>query len=199
MEKENQRMQQKIDKIVDDGAHEEDEGMLMKELEELANGNNQRKGTRQQQQNQEDGHMSDGGNTSVDSMMEDTPSNYNALNQRFMEVENVKRKARQNVRAQQQVEENEEEDEEVSEYSYMPDRKMRKKKKKKKKKKKVNDGTIDERELKMARAYGGLSQNQYDKLVALRKLQASQLPGAARVDTAGMPMPRTPSNMQSAL
>lgn len=49
MEKENQRMQQKIDKIVDDGAHEEDEGMLMKELEELANGNNQRKGTRQQQ------------------------------------------------------------------------------------------------------------------------------------------------------
>lgn len=67
----------------------------MKELEELANGNNQRKGTRQQQQNQEDGgHMSDGGNTSVDSMMEDTPSNYNALNQRFLEVENVKRKAR---------------------------------------------------------------------------------------------------------
>ena len=57
----------------------------------------------------------------------------------------------------------------MSEYSYMPDRKMRKKKKKKKKKK-VNDGMIDERELKMARAYGGLSQNQYDKLVALRKL-----------------------------
>ena len=57
----------------------------------------------------------------------------------------------------------------MSEYSYLPDRKMRKKKKKKKKKK-VNDGTIDERELKMARAYGGLSQNQYDKLVALRKL-----------------------------
>ena len=39
MEKENQRMQQKIDKIVDDG-HDEDEGMLMKELEELAHGNN---------------------------------------------------------------------------------------------------------------------------------------------------------------
>jgi hypothetical protein len=49
MEKENQRMQQKIDKIVDDG-HDGDEGMLMKELEELAHGNNQRKGTRQQQQ-----------------------------------------------------------------------------------------------------------------------------------------------------
>ena len=41
----------------------------------------------------------------------------------------------------------------------MPDRKMRKKKKKKKKKKKVNDGTIDERELMMAKAYGGLSHN----------------------------------------
>ena len=45
-------MQQKIDKIVDDGGavHDEDEGMLMKELEELANGNGQRKGTRQLQQ-----------------------------------------------------------------------------------------------------------------------------------------------------
>jgi len=30
-------------------------------------------------------------------MMEDTPSNYNALNQRFMEVENVKNKARKNM------------------------------------------------------------------------------------------------------
>jgi hypothetical protein len=99
------------------------------------------------------------------------------------------------VRAQQQVEENEEEDEEVSEYSYLPDRKMRKKKKKKKKKK-ANDNTIDEREIMMAVAYGGLSQNKADKLVALRKLQN---PGAARVDTAGMPIPRTPSNMQSAL
>lgn len=35
MEKENERMQKKIDKIVDG---EEDEGMLMKELEELAKG-----------------------------------------------------------------------------------------------------------------------------------------------------------------
>ncbi len=90
--------------------------------------------------------------------------------------------------------ENAEEDEDASEYSYMPDRKMRKKKKKKKKKKKA-DGTIDERELMMARAYGGLSQNQYDKLVALRRMQQSQLPGAARVDTAHSLVPRTPSNM----
>jgi hypothetical protein len=34
-----------------------------------------------------------------------------------------------------------------------------KKKKKKKKKKKRQDGTIDERELLMAKAYGSLSQN----------------------------------------
>ena len=38
-------LKEKIDKIVDDD-HNEDEGMLMKELEELANGNNQRKGAR---------------------------------------------------------------------------------------------------------------------------------------------------------
>lgn len=68
MEKENERMQQKIDKIVEGaGREEEDERILMKELEELAGA-------------QPDGPHSDGGNTSVDSMMEDTPSNYNALN-----------------------------------------------------------------------------------------------------------------------
>ena len=40
MEKENERMQKKIDKIVEGGrANEEDEHILMKELEELANGN----------------------------------------------------------------------------------------------------------------------------------------------------------------
>jgi hypothetical protein len=49
------------------------------------------------------------------------------------------------------------EDEEYSEYSYLPDRKLKKKKKKKKKKVK-KEPTIDERELMMAKAYGGLSQ-----------------------------------------
>jgi hypothetical protein len=34
-------------------------------------------------------------------MMEDTPSNYNALNQRFMEVEAVKNQAKKNMRTQQ--------------------------------------------------------------------------------------------------
>jgi hypothetical protein len=128
----------------------------MKELEELAGA-------------KPDGQHSDGGNTSVDSMMEDTPSNYNALNQRFMEVEAVKNQAKRNMRAQQMVAEGDDDEEEASEYSYLPDRKLRKKKKKKKKKKRA-DGTIDERELMMAKAYGGLSQSQYDKLVALKKL-----------------------------
>jgi hypothetical protein len=45
----------------------------------------------------------------------------------------------------------------------------------------------------MAKAYGGLSQSQYDKLVALKKLQASQLPGAATSQL----LNRTPSQMQS--
>jgi chitinase len=41
----------------------------MKEIEELGNG----------------GEDSEGGNTSVDIRMEDTPSNYNLENQRYME------------------------------------------------------------------------------------------------------------------
>lgn len=90
MEKENERLQQKIDKIVE--GEGDDEGMLMKELEELANNN---RGKPQAER------LSDGGNTSVDSMMEDTPSNYNALNQRFMEVDAVKQQAKRNMRAQQ--------------------------------------------------------------------------------------------------
>lgn len=47
----------------------------MKELEELANNNAPDRTERNRT-----AHLSDGGNTSVDSMMEDTPSNYNALN-----------------------------------------------------------------------------------------------------------------------
>jgi hypothetical protein len=70
--------------------------MLMKELEELANGNP----VAVAKNGERNGRLSDGGNTSVDSMMEDTPSNYNALNQRFLEAEDVKNKARKNVRAQ---------------------------------------------------------------------------------------------------
>jgi hypothetical protein len=48
----------------------------MKELEELANG----RGPKQRIDGQ-----SDGGNTSFESLMEDTPSNYNTANQRFIE------------------------------------------------------------------------------------------------------------------
>lgn len=96
MEKENERLQKKIDKIVEGEGNEDDEGMLMKELEELANG---APGGAEGNRRERD-RLSDGGNTSVDSMMEDTPSNYNALNQRFMEVEAVKNQAKRNLRAQ---------------------------------------------------------------------------------------------------
>jgi len=55
----------------------------MKELEDLAN------------DRVSDG---DGGNTSVESMMEDTPSNYNTANQRFNEIEDIKNRAKKNMR-----------------------------------------------------------------------------------------------------
>ncbi len=101
MEKENERMQKKIDKIVD-GDGDEDDGMLMRELEELAKGDpNAANAPPGGGRNNATGRLSDGGNTSVDSMMEDTPSNYNALNQRFLEVDNIKNKARKNIRGQQ--------------------------------------------------------------------------------------------------
>jgi hypothetical protein len=57
----------------------------MKEIEELAG----------------EDPISEGGNTSVDSLMEDTPSNYNIANQRYNEVEKIKNKAKKNVRHQQ--------------------------------------------------------------------------------------------------
>ena len=82
MKEENERLQKKIDKIVEED--NDDDDMLMKELEDLA----------------KDGGVSEGGNTSVDSMMEDTPSNYNAANQRFNEVEDIKNRAKRNMREQ---------------------------------------------------------------------------------------------------
>lgn len=87
----------------------------------------------------------------MDSLMEDTPSNYNAANQRFNEVENIKNKAKRNMMKQIKVPE---EVELESQFSYLPDRKMKKKKKKKKKAKETID--ID-RELLMAKAYGGIT------------------------------------------
>ena len=69
----------------------------MQELEELANGGGLPGA--QEDRARATGRLSDGGNTSVDSMMEDTPSNYNALNQRFIDVENVKNYAKRNMRA----------------------------------------------------------------------------------------------------
>lgn len=46
----------------------------------------------------EEDEVSEGGNTSVDSLMEDTPSNYNAANQRYNEVEQIKQRAKRNMR-----------------------------------------------------------------------------------------------------
>ena len=99
---------------------EEEDDDIMKELEELAG---------------DEEVYSEGGNTSVDSQMEDTPSNYNIANQRYNELEDMKNKVRKKVRHQQQVPETDEQ--EHSEYSYLPDNKMKKKKKKKKKQKKL--------------------------------------------------------------
>lgn len=136
LQNENDRIQKRIDQIVEEDNDDDDQ--LMKELEELAN----------------NGDEASGGNTSVDSQMEDTPSNYNVANQRFNEIEEMKANARKINHPRVQ-----EEDDLESEYSYMPGLPGKKlKKKKKKKKKKVKEVDIDERELMMAKAYGGLSQ-----------------------------------------
>ena len=70
---ENERIAKRIDQIVEED--NDDDEMLMKELEELANG-----GGKNKNGNGGDGEKSEGGNTSFDSMMEDTPSNYNIAN-----------------------------------------------------------------------------------------------------------------------
>jgi hypothetical protein len=148
---ENDRLQKRIDKIVEED--NDDDDLLMKELEDLAN----------------DQGISDGGagNTSVDSAMEDTPSNYDAANQRYNEIENIKNQALRNLRNQHRVPEDIELE---SEYSYLPGKKLKKKKKKKKSKKKTGDD-IDMRELMMAQAYGGLSQAQVNKIVQIKKVK----------------------------
>lgn len=61
----------------------DDDDQIMKELEELAN------------MNEDD---DEGGNTSVDSMMEDTPSNYNLANQRFMDQLEMKERVKRQIR-----------------------------------------------------------------------------------------------------
>mmetsp|Transcript_39369 Transcript_39369/g.29079 ORF Transcript_39369/g.29079 Transcript_39369/m.29079 type:complete len:99 (+) Transcript_39369:571-867(+) len=61
--------------------------MLMKELEELAKGKPSKgfKGASLDD---------DGGNTSFESLMDETPSNYNLANQRFVENENMRQRAK---------------------------------------------------------------------------------------------------------
>jgi len=80
---ENERIAKRIDQIVEED--NDDDEMLMKELEELAKG---KKG------GNKGNFDDDGGNTSFDSLMDETPSNYNVANQRFMEQEAMKQRAR---------------------------------------------------------------------------------------------------------
>lgn len=60
--------------------------------------------------------------------------------------------------------------EQESDHSYLPGKKLKKKKKKKKAPKKDNNADI-ERELMMAKAYGGITQQQYEKLVQMKKMK----------------------------
>ena len=60
--REQDRSIKKIDRIIEE---DNDDEKMMAELEKLVD---------------EEGEISEGGNTSVDSLMEDTPSNYNAAN-----------------------------------------------------------------------------------------------------------------------
>ena len=92
---ENERIAKRIDQIVEED--NDDDEMLMQELEELANGKVRGAGKKKGQDEQ-----SDGGNTSYESMMGVTPSQFNDANQRFMEEEKMKqrmRKANQNNEA----------------------------------------------------------------------------------------------------
>jgi len=80
-----EKLQKKIEQIAeeedDDDQHRDDD--IDKELRELAGDS-----------------ISEGGNTSVDSLMEDTPSNYNAANQRFNEIEQLKNRALKGIKKQ---------------------------------------------------------------------------------------------------
>ena len=140
-------MARRIDQILEE--ENDDDELLMKELEELA----AFKGEGQPPRHIETGVKSDGGNTSMDSMMEDTPSNYNAMNQRIQEQEQVKDRARQ-FRGSPVME-----DEEWEEGSHYPEgRGFKKVRRKKKKKKAKPTDDVNYRDLMMAAAYGGLTQ-----------------------------------------
>lgn len=94
----------------------DDDDLLMKELEDLANG--------------DDCAPSEGGNTSVDSQMEDTPSNYNLANGRLQD-EQMRQNARE-ARGRGLIAEDLDLE---SEYGDLPGRRTKRKPKKKKKKK----------------------------------------------------------------
>lgn len=114
-------IQRRIEKIVEED--NDDDDLIMKELEDLA-----------QDGQYEDG-ISEGGNTSVDSKMDDTPSNYDLANQRFRDQEDMRDRVRNQLRRDDLG--NEEDDmESQSEYAQLPGKKIKRRKKKPKKKKK---------------------------------------------------------------
>mmetsp|Transcript_22223 Transcript_22223/g.16643 ORF Transcript_22223/g.16643 Transcript_22223/m.16643 type:complete len:308 (+) Transcript_22223:946-1869(+) len=143
-EDENERIARKIEQIVEED--NDDDDMIMKELEELARNNAQ-----------DDDELSEGGNTSVDSKMEDTPSNYNIANQRFNEQEAMRERVRRQVRRDAGPPADNSSDESEN---MLPGKKIKRRKRKTKKKpKKVQkpEPQIDVRDLMMAQAYGGIS------------------------------------------
>ena len=139
LSKENDKLQKLIDKIVEEDNDEDD----LRELEELANGK-----------------ISDaeGGNTSIDSMMEDTPSNYDTANQRI-QADAVKSQARRNIKTQQRVPEDDEDED-----SQLGTRRLKKRRRIRRKKKPVEDEGVDIRDLMLHQAYGGLNPAQVKEI-----------------------------------
>lgn len=143
-----ERMNQRIDQILEED-NDGDDDMLMKELEDLA----RYKGEDEQMFDEE--VISDGGNTSYDSMMGETPSNYNALNQMQHNTDQVRSNAKR-MRAAPVPEDLELESDDGREL-------QKKRRKKKKKTKQPKEDNVNYRDLMMAAAYKGIPASQLEK------------------------------------
>ena len=110
----------------------------------------------------------EGGNTSVEEGMGDTPSNYDELNQRYHD--DVRNRARI-MDGEALAEEDYEEDEDENGMRTKKRRKGRKKKRK-------DEGDVTDRDLLMARAYGGLTQTQLQRLIEERQRKEDMRSGS---------------------
>lgn len=101
---------------------ENDDDILMSELKKMAVSPNVNDDADSFLDPEADGGNGDkSGDTSFDSMMEDTPSNYNLMNQRFMVAESIKNRVRANLRGAAQLQVREaRDDEEEEELKEMP-------------------------------------------------------------------------------